>query len=94
MIDEHPLSYVAGAFASAALRVVLDPKHFMYGMVARYLIKDPYWNVKKLPTYFVRRTLLEEEPAEDDAYWRQVEWVLTFLIDGVRTSQVSQTTSS
>ncbi|KAF2148926.1 hypothetical protein K461DRAFT_231821 [Myriangium duriaei CBS 260.36] len=85
-IDASPLSYIAGCFATAALKVLLEPTHFMFPAVNRYLVKDPYWNVKKLPSYWLNKVLLDT-PHEDDKAWPQVELVLGMLVDGVRTPE-------
>ncbi|PNS16068.1 hypothetical protein CAC42_4469 [Sphaceloma murrayae] len=82
-IEERPLSYVAGSFAVASRKVLLEPTHLLFPLVNKFLLKDPYWNVRKLPDYFLRKALLEP-PAEDEAFWDQLEWILAFFIDGVR----------
>ncbi|KAG8629247.1 hypothetical protein KVT40_003112 [Elsinoe batatas] len=84
--EERPLSYLAGSFATASRKVILDPTSFMFPLVNKYLLKDPYWEVRKLPDYFLRKTLLEP-PGEDDKFWPQIEWILAFMVDGVRKAE-------
>lgn len=82
-VDEAPLSYVAGCLATAALKVQLDAKHFMFRMINRFLLKDPYWHINKLPSYYLGKVLAPEKDEEEN-YWAKVEWVLTWLLDGLR----------
>lgn len=85
-IEDRALPYMAGSLAVASRKVLIDPTHLLFPLVNRYLLKDPYWNVSKLPDYFLRKTLLETS-GEDDQFWPQIEWVLAFLVDGIRTSE-------
>lgn len=85
-IEDRALPYMAGALAVASRKVLIDPTHLLFPLVNKYLLKDPYWNVSKLPDYFLRKTLLETS-GEDDPFWPQIEWVLAFLVDGMRTSE-------
>ena len=81
------LPYVAGAYAVHALRVQTDPSHFMYPKVNKFQTRKPAWRVNKLPEYWLDKVLLEV-PEEDDAHWREVDWVLDMLVDGLRTAEV------
>lgn len=85
-IAEQPLPYIVTAFATHAMDVILSPNHFMYPKINKYLNKGPSWQVVKLASYWVDRTALEM-PDEDDKHWAEIEWVLTFLISGMRTLQ-------
>ncbi|KAF4551492.1 Ribosome 60S biogenesis N-terminal domain-containing protein [Elsinoe fawcettii] len=85
-LEERPLSYLAGSFATASHKVVVDPTHFMFPLINRYLLKDPYWEVRKIPDYFLRKALLET-PGEDEKYWPQVEWILSFLLGGIKRAE-------
>ncbi|KAK6419750.1 hypothetical protein LTR95_017018 [Oleoguttula sp. CCFEE 5521] len=83
--QDLPLSYLVGSFATHSLRVVNDPTHFMYPKINTYMIKDPEWRVSKLPGYWLDNTILAQ-PDEDDAYWKEIQWVLDWLVDGLRTT--------
>lgn len=78
------LPYLAGTFATNALRVQMEPTHYMYPKINRYLNKGPEWRIHKLPTYWMENTMLSL-PEEDDAYWKETQWVLQWLVDGLRT---------
>ncbi|KAF2771516.1 hypothetical protein EJ03DRAFT_381359 [Teratosphaeria nubilosa] len=82
--EDKALPYLAGTFAVHALTVLQEPTHFMYSKVNRFLIKSPEWRVSRLPSYWLANTILSQ-PEEDDAYWKEVQWVLTWLVDGLRT---------
>ncbi|KAK4617638.1 Nucleolar pre-ribosomal-associated protein 1 [Fulvia fulva] len=79
------LPYIAGTFAVRVLQVQIQPQHFMYPKVNRFLIRGPEWRVGKLPGYWLSTTTLSL-PEEDDAYWKEVQWVLDWILDGLRTT--------
>ncbi|KAJ9662374.1 hypothetical protein H2201_006081 [Coniosporium apollinis] len=85
VIDDAPLPYIAGAFAVHALRVIADPAHVMYPKVNKFLNKGPSWNVSRLPSYWAEKVILNP-PEEDDAYYKEIDWLLAFLHDGLRTN--------
>lgn len=84
--EERPLPYIATVFATHAMKVLLEPTHFMYPRVNKYLSKGPTWQVSKLASYWVDKSILDM-PEEDDKHWAEVEWVLDFLLDGTRVAQ-------
>ena len=57
----------------------------MYAKLNHYMMKSPEWRVSKLPNYWLDNTILAQ-PEEDDAYWKEVQWVLDWLVDGLRSS--------
>lgn len=78
------LPYLASCFANKALQVQMQPTHFMYPKINKYLNKGPEWRVSKLPSYWIQNTVLSQ-PEEDDAYWKEVQWMLEWLVDGLRS---------
>ncbi|KAI9821680.1 MAG: hypothetical protein M1827_002261 [Pycnora praestabilis] len=86
IIDTRRSPSFIGAFASRALLIVADPLHTLYPKMNRFLNKGPLWTVEKVPSYWVDKILLQP-PDEDDAHYKEVEWLLDFLIDGLRTSE-------
>lgn len=82
---DSALPYLAGTFAIRALDVLTQPHHFMYPKINRFLIRGPEWRVHKLPNYWLSNSILSL-PEDDDAYWREVQWVLDWLVDGLRTN--------
>lgn len=83
-LAKQPLPYLTTAFTNHAMSVVLDPSHFMYPKVNKYLMKGPVWQVTKQVSYWIDHTLLAI-PDEADKHWAECEWVLDFLVDGTRT---------
>ena len=81
------LEYIAACFATAALEVQMEPTHFLYPKLNRFLNKDPEWRVTKLPTYWIQHTILSTPDSDDEekAYWLEVKWVLDWITDGLRT---------
>ena len=71
------------------MMVLGDPLHFMYTKVNKFLNKSPKWNPRKLPSYWIDKVLLHP-PTEDESHYREVEWVLDALMEGLRTAQVCQ----
>ena len=55
----------------------------------RFLHKGPQWKVDKLPSYWIDKIILQS-PTEDDEYYAEIKWLLDFLIDGLRTANVSR----
>lgn len=82
---DKPLPYLAGTFASRALAVQAQPSHFIYAKLNHFLIRGAKWDVKRLPRYWIEKTFLSE-PEDDDSYWKEVQWVLDWLVDGLRTA--------
>lgn len=80
-----PLPYLVGTFATRTLHVLSDPTHFMYPKINRYLMRSPQWRTGRLPGYWMENTILSQ-PEEDDAYWKEVQWVADWLVDGLRTT--------
>lgn len=56
----------------------------MYPKMNVFLNRGPSWNVAHLPSLWEEK-IFREEPSEDDAHWREVEWFLDWLFDGIRT---------
>ncbi|KAF2497049.1 hypothetical protein BU16DRAFT_549344 [Lophium mytilinum] len=85
-VAHAPLSYVAGVFAVHVVTILADPTHYMFPKVNKFLNKGPSWVVGKIPSYFAENTL-RGEPEEDDGYYREVNWLLDFFIDALRTAE-------
>ncbi|KAI9724127.1 MAG: hypothetical protein M1812_000846 [Candelaria pacifica] len=82
----QPMESFVGVFARCALLVLKDPLHPLYGKVNRFLNKSPTWHVEKIPSYWVDKILLHP-PDDDDAHYREVEWLLDTFTDGLRKSK-------
>lgn len=82
--ESKALPYLASTFATHTLQVLMQPTHCMYPKLNRYLNKGPEWRIQKLPSYWIENTILSQ-PEEDDSYWDEVQWVLNWLVDGLRS---------
>ena len=82
--NSQSLPYMAGCFATHALHVQTNPGHFLYPKINKFLNRGPLWRINKLPNYWIENTITSQ-PEEDDAHWKEVQWVLDWLIDGMRT---------
>ncbi|KAK0259331.1 hypothetical protein LTR91_006017 [Friedmanniomyces endolithicus] len=83
--EDKPLPFLTATFAVRALHVLMEPAHFMYPKLNRFIMRSPEWRITRLPAYWLSNTTLSQ-PEEDDGYWKEVLWVLEWLIDGLRTS--------
>ena len=81
--------HLAGVFASRSLLVLAEPLHRLYFKVNSFLHKGPRWKVDKLPSYWINKIILQS-PTEDDGYCAEIKWLLDFLLDGLRTANVSR----
>ena len=81
--DSEALPYMTGCFAVHALHVQTNPGHFMYPKINKFLNRGPSWRINKLPNYWIENTALAQ-PEGDDEYWKEVQWVLDWLVDGLR----------
>ncbi|KAL1605724.1 hypothetical protein SLS59_003528 [Nothophoma quercina] len=81
-----PFPYIAGIFAAHAVRILADPTHVMFSKINRFLTAAPSWDVDFLPRK-LHKMIVGAEPDEDGSYHKEVDWFLTYLIDGLRTSR-------
>ncbi|KZF23290.1 hypothetical protein L228DRAFT_246044 [Xylona heveae TC161] len=90
IIDNAPLPYFVGSLAARSATVITDPLHPLYAKVNRFLNKGPSWNVQRVPSYWIENILFHP-PEEADSHYREIEWLLDILIDGLRTPQEMDT---
>ncbi|OIW31790.1 hypothetical protein CONLIGDRAFT_641571 [Coniochaeta ligniaria NRRL 30616] len=82
-VDATPLPSSIISFACHALDVLKNPLHTMYAKVNSFLTSGPVWKLDKLPLV---HEILQEEPSEDDCYYAELSWLLTYLLDSLRTA--------
>lgn len=56
----------------------------MFGKINKFLTNRPSWEVRNLPRKF-SRIVINNEPHEDGLYHKEVDWLLDYLIDCLRT---------
>jgi nucleolar pre-ribosomal-associated protein 1 len=81
-IHDGPLPSPIVAFACHALKVLRDPLSSLYPKVNAFLLRGPFWSLDRLPLV---DEILSEDPVVGDAYYTQISWLLSYLIDGLRT---------
>ncbi|KAL0472349.1 ribosome 60S biogenesis N-terminal domain-containing protein [Neurospora intermedia] len=79
-----PLPSTIVAFACHAVNVLRDPTHSLYPKINSFLTRGPFWSVDRVP---LADEVLTEEPTVGDSYYSQLNWLLTYLLDGLRTSK-------
>ena len=82
--QRSPMPYLATTFAARAVHVLIDPTHHIYPKLNRFLIKSPEWRINTLASHWLTNTVLTQ-PSEDDAYWKEAQWVLSWLVEALRT---------
>ncbi|KAK0629719.1 ribosome 60S biogenesis N-terminal-domain-containing protein [Bombardia bombarda] len=83
-VDDGPLPSPIVAFTCHGLRVLRDPLSSLYPKVNAFLTHSPVWNLDRLPLV---DEILVEEPSVGDSYYAQLNWLLSYLIDSLRTPQ-------
>ncbi|KAL9039596.1 MAG: hypothetical protein Q9214_004814, partial [Letrouitia sp. 1 TL-2023] len=83
-----PLPHFASVMAAKALLVLTNPLHPMYSKVNRFLTEGPVWMVDKLPLYWIHR-IMYNTPTIDESHYKEVEWLLEIMADGLRTAATS-----
>jgi nucleolar pre-ribosomal-associated protein 1 len=81
-INDGPLPSPVGAFACHALNVLRDPLSSLYPKVNSFLTRGPTWTLDRLPLV---EEVMSEEPGVGDTYYAQTNWLLGYLVDGLRT---------
>jgi nucleolar pre-ribosomal-associated protein 1 len=84
---KDPLPYMVTTFAIYALPVLADPTHAVYPKLASFLTLRPNWNQFRLIRHFIEVIILQEPSEDADAMpWKEMEWLLEWLFNGLRTS--------
>jgi nucleolar pre-ribosomal-associated protein 1 len=81
-VDAKPVPSAFTAFPMHALEVLRNPLHPLYPKVNTFLTRGPIWPLEKLP---LAHDIFHGEPAEDDKYYAEITWLLTYLLDCLRT---------
>lgn len=81
-IDTAPLATIISAFASRAVAVLTDPLHCLYPKLNKFLSQGPTWDAEKIP---LMHNVLHESPSHDDAHYREIDWLLTTMLLGLRS---------
>ncbi|RDA87383.1 hypothetical protein CP532_7017 [Ophiocordyceps camponoti-leonardi (nom. inval.)] len=83
LVESGPVPSALVAFATHAMEVLQNPLHPLYAKVNRFLTRSPVWPPDKIP---LAHDILHGEPSEDDRYYTELAWLLTYLLESLRTS--------
>jgi nucleolar pre-ribosomal-associated protein 1 len=81
-VDAGPVPSAFAAFASHSLEILRNPLHPLYPKTNSYLTRGPVWPRDKLP---MAHDILHGAPADDDRYYTELTWLLTYFLDCLRT---------
>ncbi|ORY65304.1 ribosome 60S biogenesis N-terminal-domain-containing protein [Pseudomassariella vexata] len=81
-INEARMPSTILSFVCRCLDVLKNPTHCLYPKINTFLTRVPVWDLEKLPLV---QDILQEGPKEDNAYYSEVSWLLSYLLDGLRT---------
>ncbi|KAM0323499.1 hypothetical protein ACHAQA_008779 [Verticillium albo-atrum] len=82
LVAAGPVSSPLVAFALHSIDILKNPLHCLYTKVNTYLTRAPLWSPDKIP---LAHDILHGEPSEDDRYYTELTWLLSYLLDGLRT---------
>jgi nucleolar pre-ribosomal-associated protein 1 len=83
VIDQEPLPTIIAAFASNAIAVLNDPLHCLYPKINTFLSQGPTWDLDKVPLMY---KILDESPSLDDSHYLETDWLLNYMLHGLRTT--------
>ncbi|EFW99033.1 ribosome biogenesis protein [Grosmannia clavigera kw1407] len=70
------------SFACHALDALRNPLHRLYGKVNAFLTAGPIWRLGNFPLV---HNIVHDGPTEDDSYYAEINWLLAYLLDSLRT---------
>lgn len=82
IVDASPVPSAFASFATHAIDVLRNPLHVLYPKVNTFLTRGPVWGADKIP---LAHEVLHGEPSEDDRYYSEIGWFLTYMLDALRT---------
>ncbi|ROT41833.1 hypothetical protein SODALDRAFT_346983 [Sodiomyces alkalinus F11] len=82
LVPSGPVASPLVAFALHSVDIIKNPLHCLYPKVNMYLTRSPVWPADKMP---LAHDIFHGEPSPDDRYYTEVSWLLTYLLDGLRT---------
>ncbi|KAF1919672.1 ribosome 60S biogenesis N-terminal-domain-containing protein [Ampelomyces quisqualis] len=85
-LESDVFPYIGGVLAARCAGIVADPTHSMYSKISRFLTKAPAWSLQHLFSEFWH-SIVASEPDEDGTYHQEVDWLLEYLLESLRTPQ-------
>ncbi|KAK6079569.1 ribosome biogenesis protein Urb1 [Seiridium cupressi] len=71
------------AFVCRALDILRNPTHCLYPKINTFLTRGPSWDLDKIPLV---QDIVQEAPTEDSAFYTELSWLLSYLLDTLRTT--------
>ncbi|KAI0150482.1 ribosome 60S biogenesis N-terminal-domain-containing protein [Xylariaceae sp. FL1272] len=84
LIHDSPLPSVIVVFACKSLEVLKNPLHCLYEKINLFLTGGPVWKPDYIP---LMQAILDDGPTVDGTNYTELSWLLTFLLDSLRTPQ-------
>ncbi|KAL3955296.1 hypothetical protein ACCO45_010859 [Purpureocillium lilacinum] len=81
-VEVGPVPSAFTAFTVHAIDILRNPLHPLYPKINSFLTRSPVWSLEKLP---LAHDILHGEPSEDDKYYAELAWLLTYLLDSLKT---------
>ncbi|KAK5998212.1 putative C14G10.02-like protein [Cladobotryum mycophilum] len=81
-VDVGPVPSAFIAFSIHSLDVLRNPLHPLYPKINSFLTRSPIWSLEKLP---LAHDILHGEPSEDDKYYTEITWFLSYILDALKT---------
>ncbi|KAJ6444252.1 ribosome biogenesis protein Urb1 [Purpureocillium lavendulum] len=81
-VEVGPVPSAFTAFTIHSLDILRNPLHPLYPKVNSFMTRSPVWALEKLP---LAHDILHGEPSEDDRYYTELAWLLTYLLDSLNT---------
>ncbi|KAK8080497.1 hypothetical protein PG997_008315 [Apiospora hydei] len=81
VIGEGTMPNTILAFVCRALDILKSPTHALYPKLNTFLTRGPIWDLDKVPMV---QEILHEGPTADEAYYTELSWLLSYLLDSLR----------
>ncbi|ERS97738.1 nucleolar pre-ribosomal-associated protein 1 [Sporothrix schenckii 1099-18] len=79
---DRPVPSHIVSFTCHALDVLRNPLHCLYAKVNTFLTAGPVWRMRAFPLV---NDIVHDGPSEDDSYYAEISWLLSYLLDSLRT---------
>ncbi|KAK7927260.1 hypothetical protein PG985_004258 [Apiospora marii] len=83
VIGEGTVPNTILAFVCRALDILKSPTHALYPKLNTFLTRGPIWDLDKVPMV---QEILQEGPTADEAYYTELSWLLSYLLDSLRST--------
>lgn len=85
-VADHQTPLVWNIIGSLA-EVIINPGHFLYDRVCRYILTNPIFKAYEIPLYYGIANGSSNDDLEEDTYYKQVAWMIEQLIAGTKNGE-------